>query len=147
MKTVRMRMFERVQTRDAARPMGDAMLTCPTDAEWREYCASVAKGVELGRVYNGVEASLDALDPKSRKMLLDRIAVYGEMRANDDDPDMDTGELADGGKKARGALDGGTTDFDPFGRHESARLGQELNSRNAEAWGQRHVPGRGRIAK
>jgi hypothetical protein len=100
----------------------DALLTCPSDAEWRTYCASVAKGVDLGQVWNGMESALDALDDEKRKMICDRFDAYRELK--------------DGKKRAKasGALDG-TTDFDPFGRHEAAKLGQEINARNRAAWG------------
>jgi hypothetical protein len=123
MKTVRMRIFERVQTCDAATK--DALLTCPSDAEWRAYCASVAKGVDLGQVWNGMESALDALDDAKRQALCDRFDAYRELK--------------DGKKRAKasGALDSGTIDFDPLGRRESAKLGEEINRRNRELWGKR----------
>jgi hypothetical protein len=126
MKTIRLRVID---GKMAART-GDALLSCPSDSEWREYCASVARGVDLGQVWNGVEASLDALDDDKRTMIYDRLDARRELEAGKR-------------KKATGALDGTTQDFDPLGRHESAKLGQEINARNRAAWGQGHVRGRG----
>jgi hypothetical protein len=136
MKTIRAQvrgsLLHGVRTTDAARPMRDALLSCPTDAEWRAYSASVAQGTDLGMVWNGIESALDALDDDKRKMICDRFDAYKELK---------------GRKKAVGALDSGTQDFDPFGRRENAKLGDEINRRNKEAWNQQSLHGRGRIAK
>jgi len=139
MKTIRAQvrgsLLHGIRTTDAALPTRDAMLTIPTPEEWKAYNASVAEGCDLGMVWDGTEAALRALSDEKRQAFYDRLDAHRE---------LENGKKR---KKATGALDSSTQDFDPFGRHESARLGQELNSRNAEAWGQRHVPGRGRIAK
>jgi hypothetical protein len=124
MKTFRKRVHEvvlqGVKTTDAARgPTRDAQLTIPSDSQWREYCASVAKGVDLGQVWSGVESMLDSLDDEKRQMLCDRFDAYKELK---------------GRKKATGALDG-TQDHDIFGRRESVKLGQAINAANARAWG------------
>jgi hypothetical protein len=126
MKTFRKRVHEvvlqGVKTTDAARPMTDAMLTIPTDAEWREYCKSVAQGVDLGQVWNGLESTLGALDADKRKAIYDRLDAHRE--------------LEDGQKrqKATGSLDSSTQDYDIFGRRESAKIGQAINDANARAW-------------
>jgi hypothetical protein len=126
MKTFRKRVHEvvlqGVKTTDAARPTRDAMLTIPTPEEWKAYNASVAKGVDLGQVWDGMESALEALDDDKRKAICDRFDAYRELKAGRKN------------RKAAGALDG-TQDFDPFGRRESAKLGQEINDRNRAAWG------------
>jgi hypothetical protein len=135
MKTFRKRVQEvvlqSVRTTDAARPTKDALLTCPTAAEWAEYTKSVAK-VDLGRVWDGFEASMEALDEKQREMICDRFDAYRETK---------------GRKKARGSLDSDAPDFDIFGRREAAKVGQAINDANARAWNQQSPHGRGRIAK
>jgi hypothetical protein len=126
MKTFRKRVHEvvlqGVKTTDAARPTRDALLSCPSDSEWREYCKSVAQGVDLGQVWNGIEASMDALDDDKRKAICDRFDAYRELK--------------DGKKrqKASGALDGAAPDYDIFGRRESAKIGEAINAAHARAW-------------
>ena len=47
----------------------------------------MAKGAQLGQVWDGaLQPILDGLDPVSRKMVLERIAVYGEMNAAKEKP-------------------------------------------------------------
>jgi hypothetical protein len=79
MKTLRLRMFEKVRTTDAA-PTRDALLTIPTAAEWAAYSRSVAK-VDLGKVWDGFEASMEALDDKQREALMGRFDAYREIKA------------------------------------------------------------------
>jgi hypothetical protein len=134
MKTIRAQvrgsLLHGIRTTDAARPMRDALLTIPTPEQWKAYNASVAEGCDMGMIWDGTEAALRALSDEKRQAFYDRLDAHRELEAGKR-------------KRAVGSLDGGTTDFDPFGRHESAKLGRELNRRNREAWGQGHVPGRG----
>jgi hypothetical protein len=128
MKSIRMRTFD-VPGRMAVKPTTDVLLTPPTPKELAAWAASMAKQANLGAIWDGGLAPiLDGLDPASRKAVLARIAVYGEMK------DYDTSDEPNR-KKAVGALDSGTTDFDPFGRRESAKLGEAINARNRAAWG------------
>jgi hypothetical protein len=120
MKTIRLRVIDGKM----AAGTGDALLSCPTDAEWREYCKSVAQGVDLGQVWSGVEASLDALDDDKRKLIYDRLDARRELEAGKR-------------KKATGALDGVIQDFDPLGRREDAKFNQALNDQRREFWDKR----------
>ena len=129
MKTIRARTFD-VPGRMAAKPTKDVLLTPPTPQQLAAWSASMAKQAKLGAIWDGgLQPILEGLDPASRKAVLARIAVYGEMRANDDDPSE---EQQDGGKKAVGALD-----HDPFGRRESVKIGEKINRRNREFWNKR----------
>jgi hypothetical protein len=127
MKTIRLRMLERIQTTDAAlHTTKDVLLTCPTAAEWAAYAKSVAK-VDLGQVWNGVEAQMEALDDDQRKALCDRFDAYRELKAGDAGKEKR--------KKATGALDG-EPDYDILGRRESGKFGEEMNARARALWNQ-----------
>ena len=115
-----------VRTTDAAHPTKDVLLTCPTTEEWAQYAKSVAK-VDMGQVWNGVEAQLEALDDDQRQALCDRFDAYRELKAGD--------AAKEKRKKAHGALDS-TPDFDILGRRESGKFGEEMNARAREFWNQ-----------
>jgi hypothetical protein len=115
--------------------MRDALLTIPTPEEWKAYNASVAQGCDMAMIWDGTEAALGALSDENRQAFYDRLDAHRE---------LENGRKR---KKATGALDGTTMDFDIFGRRESAKIGQAINDANARAWNQQSPHGRGRIAK
>jgi hypothetical protein len=90
MKTIRLRLIEKVATRDAATT--DMVLSCPTAEELKAWAASIAKdGVKLGMVWTGlIEPILDGFPREALKAMLERIAVYGEMSAAKEKPNRTT---------------------------------------------------------
>lgn len=95
MKTLRLRMIEKVPTRDAANR--DVLLTIPTAAEWRAYNESIAKA-DFVLIWDGTEAALGALDAKQRKMFYDRLDAHRELEGKASDP-LDGESLADFNKR------------------------------------------------
>jgi hypothetical protein len=138
MKTVRMRMFEKVPTRDAA--TRDILLTPPSPQEFKAWAASIAAdGANLGTIWTGaLEPILDGLDPAARKAMLARIAVYGEMRANDEDPVEEQEQLdGEGRKEARGALDSAPLAHLRPDIVERAETCEKINDANNKFWAAR----------
>jgi hypothetical protein len=72
MKTIRLRVLENVRTTDA-------LLTPATEAELAASARSNGR-VDLGRVWDGIEASLEGLEPEDCEKILDRFDVYREMK-------------------------------------------------------------------
>ena len=76
----------------------DAILSCPTPQELRDWYASTGKmsDVQLGRVYDGIAATLGALEGKDREQVLSRLDAQREIGfEGETDPGSPTRKTAD----------------------------------------------------
>jgi len=104
------------RTRDAF----DAMLTCPTDAEWAAYRASF-QARDPGIIWDGLIMPIfDRVDEATATKLFASMDAYRARR------------------KARDATR--DRDFDPLGRRETAKEVRKINDANDAMWNQSPRP-------